>query len=297
MKIITLYAISLLLFKPFSLLSQSYREKLNVTIFLDLSDRISPRLSPSPSMENWRKDVENINTIVDQFANYTKHKRAIALNESIKLVCHPIPEINFDVNSLLNKCNISLNRQNATLGKIDSIKYIFKQNATILYNKTITLNEPRIRSGTNPYIGSDIFSFFKNRVKNDCILPNHRNILIILSDGYMYHRDNVIKEGNKTSYITPEFFNANFTQQNLTSRLNQGFGFVVPTRGLDSLEVYVIGVAPKRPWHMDGIQAYWSKWFKEMGVKNYKNGFCDIGILDNSMPSMQQSLIQRIFNH
>ena len=98
--------------------------------------------------------------------------------------------------------------------------------------------------------------------------------------------------------LNPEgdIYNLGYTNY-LTAKLNQGFSFVAPTRGLDSLEVYVIGVAPKRPWHMDGIQAYWSKWFREMGVKNFKNGFCDIGILDNSMPSMQQSLIQRIFNH
>jgi len=286
-------------FSAYNANSQSIKSnvKLNITMFLDLSDRISPKTFPSPPMEIWKRDVANVNTIVDEFANHLMNKRLIAINEIIKVVCNPIPKVNFDINSILALCNIHFDKLNTDLKKIQNLKSIYQNNIQVLYNKTIQLNDPILAHGGNPYTGSDIYGYFKNRVHTDCIEPNHRNILFILTDGYMYSKDNCVTQGKKTSFITPDYINKNFNEQNYATKINQqAYGFIVPTKGLDSLEVYIIGVAPQRAWHQDVINAYWSKWLKEMGVKNYKNGQCQTCILDNSLPSMQKQIIESIIN-
>ena len=59
------------------------------------------------------------------------------------------------------------------------------------------------------YIGSDIWEFFRNKVKDYCIKDDRRNILFILTDGYMYHKDSKFSQEKKTSYLTSKLIKAN----------------------------------------------------------------------------------------
>ncbi len=53
------------------------------------------------------------------------------------------------------------------------------------------------------YPGSDIWRFFKDNVQDYSIDNCHRNILVILTDGYMFYENTQMTEGNRTSYLTP----------------------------------------------------------------------------------------------
>src|SRR5690554_2668221 len=66
-------------------------ENLNVSIFLDLSDRISPVRSPNPAMDYWKRDLGYIEAIVGAFQNHLRSKRVSMMDDNIKLRIHPLP--------------------------------------------------------------------------------------------------------------------------------------------------------------------------------------------------------------
>ncbi len=122
------------------------------------------------------------------------------------------------------------------------------------------------------YIGSDTWRFFKNKVKNYFIKDCNRNILIILTDGYLYHKNNVRKEGNKTTYLTriPSKINGN-DWKNIMKK--KGYGFISANDKLNDLEVLVIGIVnydKKNPYGEDIIKEYWGNWLKNMGIKHFE---------------------------
>ncbi|MNR05774.1 hypothetical protein D3C85_1218220 [compost metagenome] len=130
------------------------------------------------------------------------------------------------------------------------------------------------------YIGSDIWSFFENKVKDQCIDNKHRNILVVLTDGYMFYEDTRIVEGNLTTYITPELIRKNgLNNKDWNENLqNKNYGFIKANDGLSNLEVLVLGINPNKnnPYEEKVIRAYWSKWFEEMKIKHFEIKTADL---------------------
>ena len=69
----------------------------------------------------------------------------------------------------------------------DSITDLYSKNLENIYQETIE---------TSAWEGSDIWRFFKDDVKDFCIEKDttYRNILIILTDGYLYHKQSVLQQ-------------------------------------------------------------------------------------------------------
>ena len=144
----------------------------------------------------------------------------------------------------------------------------FKQILNTIYNLTIS---------SHNWEGSDIWRFFKNDVKDYCIInnPDYLNVLIVLTDGYIYHVQSKERVKNRTAYIT-----GNYLQQegfrnnpNWKQKFEQkDYGLIVKTKNLNNLNVLFLEINPSANYKDDEdiIRAFLSKWLDEMGIKRYK---------------------------
>jgi len=143
------------------------------------------------------------------------------------------------------------------------------------------------------YIGSDTWKFFQNKVNDYCIESDYRNILIVLTDGYIYYKDSKIKENNATTYLTPEVIRSNGLNTSDWSQKirSQKLAFIKANNDLSNLEVLVLGIHPdpKNPYEEEVIKAYWSNWFEAMKVKRYEIRNADI-------PSNMDKVIQNFIS-
>lgn len=244
---------------------------LNISILLDLSDRIDPNKYPNPSMEFYQRDAQYINSISKSFIKHLKSKKLILLNDQIGIYFSPEPS-NSEINKISHELKVSFDK--------NSPKNLLAQTENKYQELPIGIYEYAIKDGN--YIGSDIWRFFKDKVNDFCIKENHRNILVILTDGYMYHKNSEIKEEGKTSYITPQLIRQlELNKSDWKDKIEKNkYGFIPVGRDLNNLEVLVIGIHPdeKNPFEGDVIETYWENWLNNMNIQKYK-------ILKTDLPS------------
>jgi hypothetical protein len=252
---------------------------LNVSILLDLSDRISPTKYPNESMEFYKRDAGYIKTISTVFLENLSTKKMRQANEKIELYFEPSPS-NSDINNLSKKLKFKITKDNISKEIIDEIEKSYSTYPGEICELAIA---------DNSYVGSDTWRFFKNKVQDYCINEDQRNILIILTDGYIYHEDSRLKEGNRSSYLIPQEIrknklNASSWKENFE---NKDFGFLNIDVDLSNLEILVLGINPdsKNVYEEDVIYEYWSKWFKEMRVKRF-------AIKQTDLPSNMDKIIR-----
>ncbi|MDO6807401.1 hypothetical protein Q4603_02225 [Zobellia galactanivorans] len=254
-------------------------KNLNISVLLDLSDRINPKKYPSPAMEFYLRDVGYLKSIAENFEAHMMNKRMIKIDDKIQVFIDPEPS-DKTLNKKLGALKISFNRNNVTKEDILMTCKKYDSISTLIYEAAIN---------DDHYVGSDTWRFFKNKVNDYCIEDNHRNILVVLTDGYIYHKDTKIKEGNRTTYLTPQDVKRfGFNKPGWKDKFEQqDFGFIVPNKDLSNLEVLVLGINPddKNPYEEDIIRAYWSKWLNEMNVKNFE-------IKQADLPSNMEKVIQ-----
>lgn len=259
-------------------------QNLNISIFLDLSDRISPKVHPNHTMEYYKRDLGYINSIAKAFENHMLHKRVILMNDKMQIFVDPLPS-NSRINDIISQLKISIDRNNVTKKKIESISSNYTKLTTNLYESAIKGNK---------FVGSDIWGFFKNKVKDYCINKGYRNILIILTDGFVYKNDDVFNVKNRSSYLTRnKISQLGLTKSNWEQIFNKkDCGFITKNSGLGNLEVLVLGINGYKttPFEEDVIKKYWSKWLTEMGVKKYALKTTDI-------PANLDGMIQKFINN
>ncbi|QPH37846.1 hypothetical protein [Pedobacter endophyticus] len=237
-------------------------QNLNISFLLDLSDRIDPKKNPNPTMQYYQRDVLYMKSIVQAFLNHVKQKKIFKLNDQLQVFFDPAPK-SPQINQLSQQLKVSFDK-NSSKKSIITTEQIF---ATV----PIKIYQSAIRD--RHYVGSDIWGFFKNSVTDYCIKDQHRNILIIITDGYMYHRNNQFKKNGKSTYITPALIREQKLNtpdfQSVIKRKN--LGFIAPINNVGNLEVVVLGInpSPNNPFEGDVIKQYWGDWFKSMGIKNY----------------------------
>jgi hypothetical protein len=245
-------------------------ENLNISILLDLSDRISPEKYPNKSMEFYLRDVGYINSVSEAFTDHVRTKKVRKVNDKMQLFFDPAP-FNPDINALSKELKIVVDKNNVSKEFINNIKQTYASDPLKIYQLAIK---------DNYFVGSDTWKFFQNKVNDYCIESDYRNILIVLTDGYIYYKDSQIKENNATTYLTPEVIRSNELNtsdwsQKITS---QKLEFIKANNDLSNLEVLVLGIHPdpKNPYEEEVIKAYWSNWFESMKVKRYEIRNADI---------------------
>lgn len=240
------------------------KNNLNISLLLDLSDRISPTKYPNSSMEYYLRDVNYIKSISEAFDLHLRRKKVREMNDKIQLYFEPEPS-NQNINSISNSLRYTIDRKNASLKLLDEVKSVYASKPQEIYELAINDDE---------YVGSDTWKFIKTKVDDYCIREDYRNILIIFTDGYIYHKDGIIENENQTTYITPQFLrNKNLNNGNWKEIMSaENLGFIPAHENLSNLEILVLGINPdkKNPFELDIIMKYWKDWFNTMNVKRYE---------------------------
>jgi hypothetical protein len=254
-------------------------ENYNISLLLDLSDRISIDKNPNPTMQYYQRDLGYIKSVSEAFTQHLKSKRIRQIDDRMQLFFNPEP-LDPEINTIARNLRITIDKNNASKDLLNSIN-------TSYASKTSKIYESALKD--NKYIGSDIWSFFDSKVKDQCIENKYRNILIILTDGYMFYESTVIKEKNRTTYITPELIRKNdLNTQDWEKKIkDQDFGFIKINTDLSNLEVLVLGINPSKnnPYEEKVIKAYWTKWITEMNIKHFE-------IKNADLPSNMEKIIE-----
>jgi len=241
------------------------KQNLNISFLLDLSDRIDPKKNPGI----YQRDLQYIKSAQKAFLNHVRGKKMLLLKDQMQVFFNPLPNIP-NINQLSQQLKVDFNPKTSKKDFVDIDKF-YTDNPAKIYQRAI-------KDGN--YIGSDIWRFFKNNVREYCIKPDHRNILVILTDGYMYHKDSKIDVGGKSSYITPQFLSIKkLTTADYQSIMKKNnLGFIAFPYNLKELEIMVLGInsSVKNPYEEDVIKQYWADWFKAMKVKKFELRITDL---------------------
>ncbi len=239
-------------------------QNLNISFLLDLSDRINPNKYPNESMEYYLRDVAYIKSVSEAFDAHLRGKKVRQIGDRIQLYFDPEPQ-NKNINNLSNTLKYNLNRNNVSLELLDELQSVYSTKPLEIYELAIKDNE---------YIGSDTWGFFDTKIKDYCIDEGFRNILIILTDGYIYHKDAKKKEENLTNYLTPQDIRKfKLDNKNWKKKItSENFGFISTIDNLSDLEILVLGINPdkKNPYERDILLKYWKDWFNKMNVAKYE---------------------------
>lgn len=253
-----------------SVIKKAGDANLNISFLLDLSDRIDPKKYPNKSMEFYERDVAYIKSVSEAFDTHMRNKKVRQMNDQIQVFFDPEPQNN-NVNAISKNLKFLINRQNASLELLDEIKNTYASKPLEIYE--LAIND-------NNFIGSDTWRFFKDKVKDYSIEEDHRNILVIFTDGYIYHENTKMKEGNKTSYITPQVIrNYGLNTKAWQEKMEKNeYGYIPATTNLQNLEVLVLGINPdpKNPYEKEVIMKYWTDWFEAMEVGRYEIKTADL---------------------
>ncbi|MBS1497121.1 MAG: hypothetical protein JSU03_00320 [Bacteroidetes bacterium] len=270
-----------------SIAVNKFGKQLNISVLWDLSDRINPAIHKEQPT-NAERDI----SIIKYFADYLKadmdKKGAFMAKGKLKVFFSPNPS-DQNINTLASKLDVDLSKKDVKEKKqvYDNIASDFEQTSKQITDLTIK---------TSKWDGSDIYRFFKNDIADYCIAKDttYRNILVILTDGYIYDKNSMGKIGNKSEYILPQLLtslglrNANF--KSIFDTKNCG---LISTRSdLNNLEILVLEVNSEAN-HKDDediIKLYLQKWFAEMKTKRYE-------IYNTDLPDNTKKRIANFLNY
>ena len=249
---------------------------LNISIYLDLSDRLKSNLTPSQK----ERDLAIVGYIADYFRAQTVGPKILQSKNNIKVFFYPAPNSS-EIATLAEELCVDITKYkgldrrivldgDATQGK-PNLKERFNKNLSVIYDKTLKENQ---------WPGCDIWDFFSNKnVDTQCIRDGFRNILIILTDGYLYDEKHKVKDGNAYSYVTP----ATLKDPNAS--------LIVKRTGLENLEVRILEVNPTDINHRDQLKTVLENWLKGMGVKEE-----NITVSQTDLPSNTQTVVNSFLN-
>lgn len=222
---------------------------LNISIFLDLSDRLVRDLTPCQMY----RDTAIVNFLTDYFKQKTLGPSILRSQNKIKVFCYPSPK-DTEISTLMSGLSIDIGEKQGIEKRkaLDEMKGVFQQNLAQIYNETI---------GEQNWVGCDIWDFFQSKkVDNLCVKKNSRNIVVILTDGYIFHKNNKIKNGNAYSYILPQ------TLSVTGSSLIDNRSCELKGKGI---EVLFLEVNPYHPQHRNKMMKILEDWFESMGVEKF----------------------------
>lgn len=249
-------------------------QPLNISIYLDLSDRLTRELTPSQK----DRDLAIVGHIIDYFKAQTSGPKIMQSKNNIKVFFYPAPNSS-DIATLAEELSVDMDKYAGVDKRIVldghgdklGIKDKFTKNLTAIYDKTIEANK---------WPGCDIWDFFSNKnVDTQCIRDGFRNILIILTDGYLFDEKHKVKDGDAYSYVTP------------VTLKNPNTSLIVKRTGLDNLEVRILEVNPTDINHRDQLKKVLENWLEGMGVKPE-----NITVSETDLPTNTKTIIDSFLN-
>lgn len=238
---------------------------LNISIFLDLSDRIIRDLTPS-QME---RDNAIVGYVIDYFIQQTQGAKILQSKNNIKVFFYPTPKMS-EIATLAADLSVDMSEMPKSVARretLERMKKQFQDNLSAIYNKTLE---------TGKYPGCDIWDFFSSKkVDSQCMREGYRNILIILTDGYLYDENHKVVRGDSTSFISA------------STLANPNSALIVKRQGLENIEVRILEVNPIDINHRDRLVSVLEEWLKDMGVKED-----NITVSETSLPTNTQTIIK-----
>lgn len=255
----------------------------NISILLDLSDRIDPNINryyPTPA----ERDLALVSKLVTLFKAKMAKQGVFKSKGRIRVIFSPTPN-DARVNQLAESLRISLEGLDNKAKKAiyDGIDTTYHNTLKAIYDLSIEQKK---------WVGSDIWRFFKDDVRNYCVVPGYRNVLLLLTDGYLYYKDSRYQEGNRYSYLLAQQLQGLGlrTAKGLDKADELDFGLISKRQDLQDLEVLAMELSPNEG-HLqdyDMMRYVLEKWFKEMGVKHYATYKTDL-------PSNTEGLLEAFF--
>ncbi|RPE09729.1 hypothetical protein EGT74_22415 [Chitinophaga lutea] len=259
-------------------------KQINLTILLDLSDRIDPVANPD-NPEHFERDSALINHFTSYFLEQMRARGTYTAKSKMRLIFHPSPP-DPDINQAAKKLDVDLSKMDTKGKKLiyETFQQTVSENISNIYRTTI-------KQAVWP--GSDIWRFFKNDVREVAIDNDsaYRNVLVIFTDGYIYHNDSKDRYNNRYAYLLPELF-AKLKLRNNSDWAEeidrQDFGLISKRADLEHLEILLLEINPSAKFKNDEdiIRKVIDKWFAEMKVKRWK-------IINTDLP---QFTIQKVDN-
>ena len=240
---------------------------LNISIMLDLSDRLIMKDANSnvPQME---KDTAIIGHVQRWFVK-RQYKHSLQTNDRIQILMYPNPNTSQMVQlqkKLIADFKLEGNKAQAIQANKQVMKampQVWSESLETIYNSTITAKH---------WIGSDVWGFFDVSAKMQCIKPGYRNVLIILTDGYLYHKDTWQKTApNEYTGISPQTV---ATQTAITPAGDD----------LSGLEVLFMEINPKKHSDFGKIRKLLTDWCKGMGITQ-------VDVIHTDLPDLTKGAI------
>lgn len=233
-------------------------QHLNISVYIDLSDRIDNEkkfLSPS----QMSRDTAIINYLADYLKEETIGPNILKSKNSMRIFFYPAPK-DENISALSRKLVVDVAKKQGRDKRIavENMKQNFDTTLAYIYDKTIHAND---------WPGADIWDFFNSGAVDDyCIKENARNILVILTDGELYHKDNkdthpIKKDGkNGYNYILSDVIRdpKAYLRTDREGKLS-GKG----------LEVLMLEINPD-PQKKGKIRQLIGDWFESMGIEKYR---------------------------
>lgn len=235
---------------------------LNVSVLLDVSDRVTGQVSPGYSVI--KHDVELARIFSESFICFESNKPMSLWQDDLKFIMNPLPS-SFENVQKINAASLSFDRKRGvTKGGISlQSKNVLKELGAIpnAVSSEIENLENNI-SANSSFSGSDIYSFFAYDEVDNFIIPGKRNVLIIVTDGYIYHKDSKLKANNGVTYFTRRTFDAlGLNLNNYENILGKQQNQLIPLNQKKlskDIEVYVFGV--DNGWRSKAIEYMWVQW-------------------------------------
>ncbi|MBD5322922.1 MAG: hypothetical protein HDS01_09180 [Bacteroides sp.] len=229
---------------------------LNLSIYLDLSDRLTRNLTTSQA----EQDMGIINYAVDSFFDYCIESGIPCNVNRFQVILYPKPNCQ-NIVQFADSLSIDLSKipKKQKVTELMNMKTRFQNNLAELYSDA---------TSDCKSIESDICGFFSNReVDKLCVRNGYRNALIILTDGFL--SNNIIEQVNAYSYILPH------------TLPDPNTSLMTIRKGLSDLKVLMMEINLYDFKQRDQLITTLGNWFMEMEIRRFD-------IFDNTMPNMSK---------
>lgn len=245
------------------------KQPLNVSIFIDLSHRI---VEESDGLKGVEKDTAIVSIITD-YISTNAYKNKIKFNKDhIKVFFHPAPT---DPNTAKLAKQLEVN-----FADFDKTQIQEKMNAATDLSKNFNSYLQNIYDAAiqqSNYIGSDIWGFFNTKAQKNCVMDGYRNVLVVITDGYIYHKDNLNEDQAKkqSTFITKK-------------SLADGYS-LMPVGQISNLEVLMLELKTNPVSDFEKMKSTISDWFDAIGISKYD-------ILETDLPANLKKPITDFLN-
>ena len=242
----------------------------NITFFLDLSDHLDETLYPDKQYGKHRYEnfIRTATIFGKKYADFLQNsnKPLIKYDEEIAIVTHPK---SFDgIDTYLTNSIIKIDKDN--MGEYVGANQT-KISESLKRNVSGIFDECRNKYNGSEWPGSSLYDFLEEK---EFYNSKKKNLLIIFTDGYPYHKFLKPDENKWFLANSPNWKKSlhNKNRQEVIDKLNQNsdLGLQAATNGLDNLRVLIIGTMPQGPNNLlkekDLIELLWINWFTKMGV-------------------------------